>query len=222
MYFLDERAAEASREPTPALIEDRLAAVAKDAFARLAPARLEWGVGRADVRRQPAGEPRGGRRQARRRARSKGRSITTCRCWRSVARADDAKPEPADRRRLRLRLPRDDARGYDWSGDWPGFAQIELEKAHPGAIALFWAGCGGDQNPLPRRTVELARDYGKQAADGVERRLREGMKPVAGALADAYAEIDLPFAELPTRAKLEADAADRGQGPLRRPPRSCC
>ena len=41
--------------------------------------------------------------------------------------------------------------GYEWSGDYPGFAQIALEKAHPGAIALFWAGCGGDQNPLPRR-----------------------------------------------------------------------
>jgi neutral ceramidase len=28
--------------------------------------------------------------------------------------------------------------GYDWSGDYPGFAQIELEKDHPGTTALFF------------------------------------------------------------------------------------
>ncbi len=51
-----------------------------------------------------------------------------------------------------------------WSGDYPGFAQLELERSHPGAVAMFWAGCGADQNPLPRRTVELAEEYGKQLA----------------------------------------------------------
>ena len=29
---------------------------------------------------------------------------------------------------------------------------------------MFWAGCGADQNPLPRRTVELAEKYGRQMA----------------------------------------------------------
>ena len=32
---------------------------------------------------------------------------------------------------------------YEWSGDWPGFAQIELEKAYPGATALFTQGAAG-------------------------------------------------------------------------------
>ena len=40
---------------------------------------------------------------------------------------------------------------YQWSGDYPGFAQLELEKRYPQATALFFAGCGADQNPLPRR-----------------------------------------------------------------------
>ena len=44
---------------------------------------------------------------------------------------------------------------YEWCGDYAGFAQIEVEKKHPGAVALFWTGCGGDANPLPRRKVEL-------------------------------------------------------------------
>ncbi|MBM3460423.1 MAG: hypothetical protein FJX77_18025, partial [Armatimonadetes bacterium] len=39
----------------------------------------------------------------------------------------------------------------NWCGDYPGFAQIRLEQSNPGAVALFWTGCGGDQNPLPRR-----------------------------------------------------------------------
>src|SRR5690554_4763731 len=38
--------------------------------------------------------------------------------------------------------------GYDWSGDYPGFAQLEIEKLYPGATALFFQGGGADQNPL--------------------------------------------------------------------------
>ena len=33
-----------------------------------------------------------------------------------------------------------------WSGDFPGFAMLDLEQAHPKAMALFCQGCGGDQN----------------------------------------------------------------------------
>src|SRR5690606_6331639 len=44
---------------------------------------------------------------------------------------------------------------YFVSGDWPGAAQAEIERRHPEAIALVWAGCGADQNPLPRGTFEL-------------------------------------------------------------------
>ncbi|HEX8203910.1 MAG TPA: neutral/alkaline non-lysosomal ceramidase N-terminal domain-containing protein, partial [Isosphaeraceae bacterium] len=58
--------------------------------------------------------------------------------------------------------------GYELSGDYAGFAQVALEEAHPGAVALFVAGCGGDQNPLPRGTVEHARGYGRQLAEAVE------------------------------------------------------
>jgi neutral ceramidase len=94
---------------------------------------------------------------------------------------------------------------YEWCGDYPGFAQLELEQAHPGAVALFWAGCGADQNPLPRRTVELARDYGKQLAAAVEEGLRGAMRPVAGGWSGVYREIALPFDELPGREKLVKD-----------------
>ena len=95
---------------------------------------------------------------------------------------------------------------YQWSGDWPGFAQLALEAEHPDCTALFWAGCGADQNPLPRRTVELAEKYGRQAADAVDQVLKNDMSPVAGRLASQYAEIDLHFDRLPDRAELQAQA----------------
>jgi hypothetical protein len=98
---------------------------------------------------------------------------------------------------------------YQWSGDWPGFAQIELEKAYPGATALFVAGCGADQNPLPRRTVELARKYGSEAASGVGTAIGSGLKAVSGPLRTKYSEIDLPFASLPTRGQLMADTSSK-------------
>lgn len=93
---------------------------------------------------------------------------------------------------------------YQWSGDYPGFAQIDVEESHPGTVALFWAGCGADQNPLPRRTPELAMQYGRRLADAVEEVLQQEMRPIAGDLATAYAEINLNFASLPARGELEA------------------
>ncbi|MFM7056008.1 MAG: neutral/alkaline non-lysosomal ceramidase N-terminal domain-containing protein [Planctomycetota bacterium] len=95
--------------------------------------------------------------------------------------------------------------GMEWCGDWPGFAQIELEKSHPGTIALFWAGCGADQNPLPRRTVELAQSYGEQAATAVDKVLAGSMRPVTGSLSTRYTEIDLALDTLPTAEQVAQD-----------------
>jgi hypothetical protein len=94
---------------------------------------------------------------------------------------------------------------YKWSGDWPGFAQLEIEKRHPGTVAIFWAGCGADQNPLPRRKVELAENYGKRIADGVDKILKSGLKPVAGNLEAKYEEIDIPFDDLPSKKRITTD-----------------
>jgi neutral ceramidase len=95
---------------------------------------------------------------------------------------------------------------YQWSGDFPGYAQIELEKAHPGCQAMFWAGCGGDQNPLPRRSVELAEDYGRQLAQAVDQVLHGPMQTLSPKLVTRYREVDLPFAELPSAEQIEADS----------------
>ena len=69
--------------------------------------------------------------------------------------------------------------GYKWSGDYAGFAQMDLEKTYPGVTALFVQGSGGDQNPLPRRTVELAEQYGEELAAATERVLHEHMEQLS-------------------------------------------
>jgi hypothetical protein len=96
---------------------------------------------------------------------------------------------------------------YRVSADWPGVAQNEIERRHPGTIALYWAGCGGDQNPLPRRTDELLNQHGREFADAVDSALRGPFTPIPASLRMAYTEIDLPFATLPTRAELEVEAS---------------
>jgi hypothetical protein len=95
--------------------------------------------------------------------------------------------------------------GYQWSGDYPGDAQIELEKRHPGVAAMYVAGCGADQNPVPRRKVELSGIYGQQLAAAVDEVLRGPLKKIDGPLTMSYREIDLPFETLPTREQIERD-----------------
>lgn len=98
---------------------------------------------------------------------------------------------------------------YQWSGDYPGFAQMALEELHPGCVALFWAGCGGDQNPLPRRTVDKAKEYGGRLARAVDDVLSAPMTAVSGALQTTYAEIEAPLGTLPTRDQLAADTQSK-------------
>ena len=92
--------------------------------------------------------------------------------------------------------------GYKWSGDYAGFGQSELEKMYPGATALFFQGCGGDQNPLPRRTVALAQQYGQTLAFAVESVLTGDMRELLPYLSTSYKEIELSLTAPPTKNEL--------------------
>ncbi len=94
-----------------------------------------------------------------------------------------------------------------WSGDYAGFAQIDLEKALPGCQAMYWAGCGADQNPLPRRTVELAMKYGSQLASAVQQVLAGEMQPISPVMTPAYGTVPLPFSHVPSKSEIENDLA---------------
>lgn len=95
--------------------------------------------------------------------------------------------------------------GYEWCGDYPGYAQIEIEKAFPGATALFVAGCGADQNPIPRRATELAAQYGSALARAVSDAVAAPMTNVSSRLVTSYAETMLKLDRIPTPAELEGE-----------------
>jgi hypothetical protein len=76
-------------------------------------------------------------------------------------------------------------------------------------VVLFWAGCGADQNPLPRRNIDFVKQYGRQLADAVDATLQSELNPLAPKLNVDYEEIELPFASLPTHEQLESFAASK-------------
>jgi hypothetical protein len=205
MYFLDAEQNQRVEDYTRHL-QEKLVALAGAALADLKPARVEWGQGHATFAVNRRNNKEDEVPKLRERGQLKG---------------------PVDHEVPVLAVRDPDGRlravafGYachatvlpfsQWCGDYPGYAQATLEKAHPDLTALFWAGCGGDQNPLPRRSVALAEKYGQHLAEAVETILAAPMKPVQGDLAAAYAEIPLPFADLPSRDQLlkDAEARDR-------------
>ena len=96
----------------------------------------------------------------------------------------------------------------EWCGDYAGFAQIEIEKKHPGALALFWIGCGADANPLPRSKIELCEKYGKELAIAVEETVPK-TKPLTEKQIARYAEIELPFDEIPGKERWQVDSLSK-------------
>lgn len=96
-----------------------------------------------------------------------------------------------------------------WCGDYPGFAQIEIERNHPGATAMFVNTCGGDQNPLPRRTVPLCQNYGHMLAVAVEEGMKQELKPVAPKVKSAFEYIDLAYLKVASREELEKSAESK-------------
>jgi hypothetical protein len=202
MYFLDDKQHQLVADYA-ALLRTRLVEVADKALAELAPARLQWGIGHCSV--------------AVNRRNNKEKEVPVLR-----EKGKLAGPVDHDVPVLAVYDNKDRVSAilfgyachatvldfYQWCGDYPGFAQLALEKSHPGAVALFWAGCGGDQNPLPRRTVALAEKYGQQLADGVDAVIQGAMTPIRGPLAAVYREIDLPFGDLPSREQLVKDTMD--------------
>jgi Neutral/alkaline non-lysosomal ceramidase, N-terminal len=92
-----------------------------------------------------------------------------------------------------------------WCGDYAGFAMLDLEAKHKGAVAMFWSGCGGDSNPLPRSKIELCKKYGKELAGAVNDALAAKRTPVKGNLSARYRLVAIPFGPLPTKEAITAD-----------------
>ena len=202
MYKLDDAQAARVREYTEEFVKGVLEAADK-AFERLEPVELAWGRGLVDF---------------------------------AVNRRENAETKVAELRgKLALKGPVDHdvpvlrVRGGDGKdkaivfgyachctvldlnklcGDYAGFAQIAVEKAHPEAQAMFVAGCGADQNPQPRRQLNHAEQHGRALAGAVDATLAGPLRPIAPNFSTAYEEIPLAFDKLPTAAEVEAQTKD--------------
>jgi len=114
---------------------------------------------------------------------------------------------------------------FHWCGDFAGFASLDLEAAYPKSVALFFSGCGADQNPLPRRKVELAQKYGRMLSTAVRKvaaldvrsdRLQpvkgpaeaghyKPLTPIRGNVKTAFRNIDLALDDIPPKAVWERE-----------------
>jgi len=100
---------------------------------------------------------------------------------------------------------------FKTSGDYAGYAQKFLEEDHPGAVALFVMGAGGDQNPNPRRQEEHLALHGRALADAVNRALQKPQKEVGSGLQVSRVSAPLAFQPPPNKADLEKQLNDRNQ-----------
>lgn len=200
-----ERLEPAQQQALDAYADELLAkitAMAGEAVGKLAPSRVQWGTGKCTfaVNRRQNKEPEVPDK------RTKG---------------ELAGPSDHDVPVLSVRTPEGGLKavlfgyachatvlsGQTWNADYPGYAQMELEKQFPGAVALFWAGCGGDQNPVPRRELPLARAYGADLAARVGDVLRAHMPELAPKLAVSYRILEAPLGTLPTNDEIKANLA---------------
>jgi hypothetical protein len=100
-------------------------------------------------------------------------------------------------------IPPEDCR---YCGDWAGFAQEQIEHEHRGCTALFVTGAAADQNPHPRGSVELSKNYGRELADAVTATLKSPGRAIAPHLHVALEHTPLPLQPV-DRAELQTKLA---------------
>lgn len=169
---------------------DQLEQVALEAVKAIQPARVSWGLGQATF---------------------------------AVNRRTKGGPVDHDLPILVVRNPQGDLRAIYFSyachcvtlsnnkisGDWAGFAQDEVQKLFPGAIALASVGCGADSNPSSGVTgdkTDICADQGRQIATEIKRLLNTDLKPITQRPVVHYARLDLAFDTPRSRAEWEQRA----------------
>jgi hypothetical protein len=111
--------------------------------------------------------------------------------------------------------------GSKVSGDYASYAQEYLESSYAGATALFMMGCGGDQNPYPRRAMvpkrpveELVKDHGRALANAVSTALAAPPRPIRGPLRGAFDRAVLAYDPLSNEALAKFQAPDQHTPPV--------
>ncbi len=93
---------------------------------------------------------------------------------------------------------------YELNADYAGFAQAELEQRYPGSVALFATGCGGDQNPNPRSSLDHAKEHGRALANAVAKVADGKGEVLSGRIRSGFHLIELPFQPF-SRSDFEAE-----------------
>jgi hypothetical protein len=92
---------------------------------------------------------------------------------------------------------------YEFHGDYAGVGQLQFEKNHPGAVALFMMGCGADANPQPRGEMEHAQRNGEVLASAVEAAVAKEGRQIRGRLRAELIHFPIPLAPAPSRGEFE-------------------
>jgi hypothetical protein len=96
-------------------------------------------------------------------------------------------------------------------GDWAGLAQEEIERRHPGCIAVCTIGCGGDQRPNFCGGIAVATTHARELADEVDRLLArtKDWQPVSGPVTCGIDHTRLPLAPIQSAAELQKFADNK-------------
>ena len=143
-------------------LEDKLVQLVGAALAKMEPAALTYGVGRAHFalnRREPTAK---GIKLGKNPAGPTDESVP-------VLRVEDAGGKPlavvfgyaCHNTTLRPDMMKIDA-------DYAGYAQDRVEADNPGAVALFVTGCAGDADPHPFGTLDMAKEHGEELGEAVK------------------------------------------------------
>ncbi len=99
-------------------------------------------------------------------------------------------------------------------GDWAGFAQEEIEKQTPDAIALISIGCGADSNPAPRGGADAGVGWAKKHAQALAAQVARLLEMKGVELESApecvFKRIELPYKSHFTRQEWEARSKQTG------------
>jgi neutral ceramidase len=100
------------------------------------------------------------------------------------------------------------------AADFAGYAQDRIEVDNPGTTALFVTGCAGDADPHPFGTLEMAREHGEELGEAVKLVLDHPtwMTSLAGSLRTAFTETTIRFGGPTDRASYERLLNDPNSG----------
>ncbi len=189
-------------------LEDKIVEVVGAALARMEPADVSYGVGRAHFalnRREPT--PRGIRLgkypqgpvdesvpilRVRGAAGKPLAILFGYACHNTTLRPDMMKIDP----------------------DYAGYAQDRIEADNPGAVALFVTGCAGDADPHPFGTLDMARAHGEELGSAVKFVMDHPnwWTPLSGNLRAEFVETTIHFAGPTDRASYEKLLNDPNPG----------